>query len=97
MTRTLLRNPIPSSLPPSMPAGRLLLRPQEAANSLGVSLRSLMAWASVGEIPVVRIGDRCLRFSVADLEAWIRERSTRRPAADQDGPDDAPAFTNNDL
>ncbi len=82
------RNPIPSS-PPTPPALRLLLRPQEAANSLGVSLRSLMAWAAAGEVPVVRLGDRCLRFSVADLQVWIATRSTTaRPVDDNDGPDE---------
>jgi excisionase family DNA binding protein len=75
-----MRNPIPASPPPSCPTGRLLLRPQEAANSLGVSLRSLMAWAAAGDVPVVRLGDRCLRFSVADLQVWIASRSTKRPA-----------------
>ncbi len=80
------RNPVPHSPPPSLPAQRLLLRPQEAANSLGVSLRSLMGWAAAGEVPTVRLGDRCLRFAVADLETWIAARSTRQPAADQGGP-----------
>ncbi|MGO9110465.1 MAG: helix-turn-helix transcriptional regulator [Thermoguttaceae bacterium] len=81
-----------------MPTSRLLLRPQEAANSLGVSLRSLMMWVADGSVPHVRLGNRCLRFSVVDLQSWIRERSTRRPAADQDGGSDAstPAFTSND-
>jgi len=55
---------------------RLLLRPGEAANSLGVSLRCLMGWVAEGEIPVVRLGDRCLRFSVDSLRAWVASRST---------------------
>ena len=58
-------------------SSRLLLRPVEAAESLGVSLRTLMAWVAAGQIPVVRCGLRCLRFSTADLDSWIRERSTR--------------------
>ena len=79
-----LRNPIPPQ-PPSCPAPRLLLRPQEAAGALGISLRGLMNMVDADEIPVVRIGVRNLRFSVDDLRTWIRERSTRRPAADQGG------------
>jgi len=55
---------------------RLLLRPQEAANSLGVSLRCLMAWVAAGEVPAVRLGERCLRFSVEALKAWVASRST---------------------
>ena len=68
-------------------SGRLLLRPQEAANTLGVSLRTLMNWVADGSIPYVRCGERCLRFSTADLEVWIRERSTRRPARVPEGPE----------
>ena len=60
---------------------RLLLRPQEAADALGISLRGLMTMVDRDEIPCVRIGVRNLRFSVDDLRAWIIERSTRQPAA----------------
>ena len=55
---------------------RLLLRPQETANALGVSLRTVMDWVADGEIPVVRLGDRCLRFSVEALRQWVAARST---------------------
>ena len=64
---------------------RLLLRPQETANALGISLRGLMNMVDRGEIPFVRVGTRNLRFALADLHTWIRERSTRRPAVDQGG------------
>ena len=37
---------------------RLLLRPQETANALGISLRGLMNMVDADEIPVVRIGVR---------------------------------------
>ena len=89
------RNPIPPATPAGNP-DRLLLRPQEAANSLGVSLRTLMTWAATGSVPVVRLGERVLRFSTADLEAWIAARSTRRPTeatAPAPHPDDLPAAT----
>ncbi len=55
---------------------RILLRPQEAANALGVSLRCLMAWVSAGEIPVVRLGERVLRLPVDGLRAWVAQRTT---------------------
>jgi hypothetical protein len=42
-----------------------------------------MNMVDADEIPVVRIGVRNLRFSVDDLQTWIRERSTRRPVADE--------------
>jgi len=73
-----LRNPCPPRAPEPEHL-RLLLRPQETADSLGVSLRTLMAWVDAGEIPFVRIGVRNLRFSIRDLESWIAERSTRKP------------------
>ena len=52
---------------------------------MGISLRGLMNMVDADEIPVVRIGVDNVRFSVDDLRTWIRERSTRRPAADQGG------------
>jgi excisionase family DNA binding protein len=60
----------------STPSDRLLLRPVEAAERMGVSLRSLMAWTAAGEIPAIRIGARCLRYSVDDLRAWIDAHRT---------------------
>jgi excisionase family DNA binding protein len=65
---------------------RLLLRPQEAADALGISLRGLMNMVDHDEIPYVRIGVRNLRFSVDDLRAWIAERSTRQPAVGNQPP-----------
>jgi len=54
---------------------RLLLRPQEAANALGVSLRALMGWVSANEIPHVRLGARNLRFPVDALRTWVAGRT----------------------
>jgi excisionase family DNA binding protein len=51
-----------NNLPP-----RLLLRPQEAANALGVSLRTLMSLVTSGEVPHTRIGERNLRFPLEGL------------------------------
>jgi excisionase family DNA binding protein len=59
------------------PVPRLLLRPQEAADALGVSLRTLMSLADSGDIPSTRIGTRNLRFSVQALEAWIASKTSR--------------------
>ena len=55
---------------------RLLLRPQEAAQSLGVSLRTVMAWVGAGEIPFVRIGERNLRFPLEALREWVAARTS---------------------
>ena len=58
----------------SLGANRLLLRPQEAAEALGVSLRTIMAWVKTDEVPFVRLGDRSLRFPLDILRAWVGER-----------------------
>ena len=55
---------------------RLLLRPQEAANALGVSLRTLMSLVTSGEIPHTRIGERNLRFPLDGLREWVARRTT---------------------
>jgi excisionase family DNA binding protein len=57
-------------------APRLLLRPQEAANTLGVSLRTLMSFVASGDIPYTRIGERNLRFPVDALREWVARRTT---------------------
>jgi len=54
---------------------RLLLRPQEAANALGVSLRTLMSLVTSGEIPHTRIGERNLRFPLDGLREWVARRT----------------------
>ncbi|MGA2256358.1 MAG: helix-turn-helix domain-containing protein [Thermoguttaceae bacterium] len=50
---------------------RLLLRPQEAANALGVSLRTLMSWVEKGQVPFVRLGTKNLRFNFKELQIWV--------------------------
>ena len=65
---------------------RLALRPPEAAQSLGVGLSTLMDWVAAGEIPHVRLGDRCLRFPVADLERWLSQKTNQSlPPTETDG------------
>ena len=54
---------------------RLLLRPQEAADSLGVSLRTVMALVASREIPHTRIGERNLRFPLDGLREWVAKRT----------------------
>ena len=84
-----LRNPLPPA-PPPRPALRLLLKPNEAADALGLSENGLMNLVAAGDIPVVRVGTRSVRFSIKDLEHWIAERSTWRPQTQQQagGPSD---------
>ena len=55
---------------------KLVLRPQEAADALGVSLRTIMEWVKAGEIPTVRLGERNLRFPLDGLRDWVAQRTT---------------------
>ena len=50
-----------------------LLPLNEAAERLGVSVRTVRTWASRRVIPVAKIGRRVL-VPEADLEAWITAR-----------------------
>jgi len=50
-------------------SNKILLKPAEAAEALGISPRHLVTLTQRGDIPVVRAG-RLLRFRPEDLVAW---------------------------
>jgi excisionase family DNA binding protein len=52
----------------------LLIKPREAARMLSVSEKTLWTLTKGGVIPVVRVGERSVRYSVAALERWIAEQ-----------------------
>ena len=54
----------------------ILLKPQQAANALGVSLRTIMGMVASNEIPFVRLGERNLRFHTDALREWVSKRTT---------------------
>jgi hypothetical protein len=60
---------------PSAEILRLLLRPREAAEALGISERLLFDLNRSGQIPCLRIPGRgkarSIRYAVADLQAFI--------------------------
>ena len=57
---------------------RLLLRPCEAADALGISVRAVYYLVASGELPAVRLG-RATRFGLDDLRAVVaRHRDDRR-------------------
>jgi excisionase family DNA binding protein len=61
-------------------AERLMLRPTEAAEALGVSRSKAYELIASGELPVVRVGG-CVRVPVAALREWINRRlSETEPA-----------------
>lgn len=52
----------------------LLLTAKEAAKALSICERTLYGLSKRGELRVVRIG-RAVRYSIADLETWIKKSS----------------------
>ena len=63
---------------------------QKAAELLGIKLPTLYSWVSLGRVPHVRFGPRCVRFDPCELSYWIKahavestkakaERAARRP------------------
>ena len=66
---------------------QLLLRPAEAAKSLGISERQLWEHtAPRGPIPAVRIGAN-VRYSPSQLADWIAAQLAEATEADRDGAD----------
>ena len=57
-------------------SNRLLLRPMEAAELLGVGRSKLYELIADGNIPTVHIGKR-LRIPVEELKAWIQDGINR--------------------
>jgi excisionase family DNA binding protein len=55
---------------------RLLLRPGEVAEMLGVSRSTVYALITAGHLPVVRLGSRRVaRVPLYALHAWIEEQT----------------------
>lgn len=52
------------------------LTPDEAAEFLNVSVRTLAKWRSIGSpsIPYLKIG-RCIRYNLSDLEAYLAKHT----------------------
>jgi excisionase family DNA binding protein len=63
-----------------------LIKPQEAAELLGVSLHTLYTWVHRRQIPFQKVG-HALRFSPAALSEWLAKQA--RPARIDEEPDDA--------
>jgi hypothetical protein len=67
-----------------------LLTERQAAALLKVSVKSLQGWRSRGGgPPFLKLG-RCVRYSVAELDAFLRE-AVRRSSSDP-GPSHKPAY-----
>ncbi len=53
----------------------LLLTPADAAKALAISPRKLWSMTDAGDIPRIKMG-RSVRYSLADLQAWIKEQAS---------------------
>lgn len=56
-----------------MPIERLLYRPAEAADAIGVSRSRIYELIASGEVPSVRVG-RTLRVPVDALRRWVEQQ-----------------------
>ncbi len=68
------------------PIEKLLLRPREVAEAIGLGRSTVYALIRSGEIPSVRVGasHRAVRVPVDDLRAWIA-RSVTEQASNENG------------
>ena len=55
---------------------KLLLTAPEAARVLSISARKLWSLTNSGEIPVIRVGARSVRYPVEALREWIADNMT---------------------
>lgn len=73
------KNLKPSTTDTDIP--RLALRPNEAAQSLGISERLLWSKTNSGEIPHVRINSAVL-YPISSLQSWLNEAAMKGLKAD---------------
>ena len=52
-----------------------LISIKQAAKMLCVAPATLYMWASAGRVPHIRLGNRCIRFQVAQLIEFINNKS----------------------
>lgn len=71
--RPVLQGPGHNGAPGSLPVSpeRPLLTFAQAAQALGVGLRTVKGWAAGGTLPTVRMGRRVVRIHADDLAAFV--------------------------
>ena len=59
-----------------------LLTPEQAAQALGLSVKTLAVWRSTGRhaLPFIRCGGR-VRYRRSDVDAWLESQSRTSTAA----------------
>jgi excisionase family DNA binding protein len=68
---------------------RLLLKPEEAAEMLGIGRSKVYALLAAGELPRVMVG-HSVRVPASALERWVKERLVVRPGQEEASSDGAP-------
>lgn len=63
-----------------MATDRLMLRPTEAADAIGVSRSKAYELIAAGEIPSVKVGG-CVRVPLGALQKWIDQQLVETRAA----------------
>ena len=63
---------------------RILLRPAEAADAIGVSRSKAYELIAAGQIPSVTLGG-CVRVPVAALQSWIAQQLAAKAASSEAG------------
>jgi excisionase family DNA binding protein len=71
---------------PAIVSGRLLLTKSEAAEQLGVSVRTIERLISAGRLPLVHVGGAA-RVRVADLGAYVQSLDAESGTAPSDAED----------
>ena len=58
---------------------------KQVAARLGVAVGTVYGWVSLGRIPCVRFGPRCVRFDPGEIDAWVEQhrRGIRADASKQ--------------
>lgn len=52
------------------------IHPQEAADALGVSIRTIRRWVAEGKLTAYRVGPKLLRLDPAEVDALSRQLPT---------------------
>ena len=49
-----------------------MVKAKDIASMCGVTLQTVLKWARENKIPHHRISARCLRFSIEEVNLWLR-------------------------
>jgi excisionase family DNA binding protein len=51
-----------------------MVKAKDISTLCGVTLQTILKWARENKIPHHRISARCLRFDVAEVNAWLQAK-----------------------